>query len=101
MRSSARQLLGLPALTESGIRLGVVKDVEVDFGTSSIGAYSIGSRWSARINYRVAPSQVKRFTPEALIVEDAVGGERAAAEERSALPGRQTALSGVMPTTKQ
>lgn len=97
MRITARQLLGLAVITESGIRLGVVREVELEVESHAVLAYVVGPRWFGEAAHRIAPRQVKEITAAQMVVADSVAREMAPPEFKKR-PSPQAALGGVSPS---
>lgn len=71
MKITQQQLMRLPVVTELGIKLGTIHDMEIDVETHQIRKYVVG-RFLGREIYHVAPTQIKKITDQEVIVEDAV-----------------------------
>gem|GEM_PF-2385136 len=61
----------LPVVTELGIKLGTIHDLEIDVETHQIRQYIVG-RFLGREIYYVAPTQIKKITNQEVVVEDTV-----------------------------
>ncbi|MBI2436277.1 MAG: PRC-barrel domain-containing protein [Candidatus Magasanikbacteria bacterium] len=70
MRISLKQLKKMSVETQSGVVLGVMKDMVFDVDTQSIIQYEVGSLLGETV--LIAPSQIVRFEQHKVIVEDTV-----------------------------
>lgn len=61
----------LPVVTELGLKLGTIHDVEIDTETHQVRKYIV-SRFLGRETYHVAPAQIKKITAQEIVVEDTV-----------------------------
>ena len=67
-----KTLLKLPVVTESGIELGRVHELEIDTMTHAIRRYVVEHGFIGKESYRIAPVQIRAITSEKIIVDDAV-----------------------------
>ena len=70
MLIAIKKLLTLPVFTESGTKLGFIRDVELTVETHSVQAYLIGHKILGKEKYLISPYQVKAITAEKMIIED-------------------------------
>lgn len=75
MLFKVKQLLHLPVITESGEKLGVVRDIELDVESHMIRTYLVGQKVLGTDKYCIVPTQVKAITEENMIVKDGVASE--------------------------
>ena len=68
----ARKLFALPVVTESGVRLGFVRDIEFDVEAHAVRAYLVGHKLFGKEKYRIAPHQVRMITLKNIVVDDGV-----------------------------
>ncbi len=67
-----KALISLPVFTESGARLGRVREVELDTVAHSVRKYIIASGLLGGTRYLVSPVQIKSVTAEKMVVDNTV-----------------------------
>jgi len=94
-----KTLLHLPVYTESGVHLGRIHDLEVEFDTHHVRRYIVEPRFFSKEYYLINPIQIKEITEEKIIVEDNVSKFEKGEEkkEKKARP----ALGGISPVIKE
>ncbi|MDO8626672.1 MAG: PRC-barrel domain-containing protein [Candidatus Magasanikbacteria bacterium] len=71
MQITLRNLLGLPVVTESGVKIGKVVDATLDCEAHAINAYLVRVGFFAGGEKLIKPNQVKQILADRLIVYDA------------------------------
>ncbi len=97
MLTTLKKILRLPVVTVRGVKLGVVRDVEIEIDGHHVHVYLVGNLFG-QIHYRIAPSQVVSIDSEKLVVVDGVISEKIVTEET---PVRGTSLSGAVAPSKK
>lgn len=67
-----KKLLNLPVITQSGSKLGGVRDIEIDIESHLVRTYHVGHKLPGMEKHLIAPSQVVSITAEKMIVKDGV-----------------------------
>lgn len=62
----------LPVFTESGQKLGNIREVEIDIENHLIRKYVVSHGFISKETFLVAPGQIKSITVEKIIVEDTI-----------------------------
>ncbi len=87
MRIDSRDLLGLPVVTVSGVRLGKVLSFELDADTHAVALYHVGPRnWPGSVRHAIAPPQILSVTAEQMTVRDGAVAEEAGEGRRVGAP---------------
>lgn len=75
MLISTATLLGLPVVTESGVRLGTVKEVIFDVASQAVREYAVHQSFLKKITpspLLISPNEVVRITDKQMVVKDLV-----------------------------
>jgi sporulation protein YlmC with PRC-barrel domain len=92
-----KKLMHLPTCTESGVRLGLIQDIEFDLENHSVRSYTVGAKFFSKEIYRIRPAQIKEINAEKIVVEDAVLKEKQKDKLRDESKANNPALGGAMP----
>jgi sporulation protein YlmC with PRC-barrel domain len=65
-------LTHLPVFTESGQRLGNIREVEIDVENHHVRKYLVTHGFIGKETFLVTPGQIKEVSNERIIVDDAV-----------------------------
>jgi sporulation protein YlmC with PRC-barrel domain len=65
-------LMSLPVYTQSGTKLGLIKNIELDVDTQHVRAYEVEPKFFGKISYRVMPSQIKSISANKVVVDDSL-----------------------------
>lgn len=72
MRLLATSLLNLPVVTESGIKLGRVSDIDCNVDGWTIGNLQVESGWFNKVTSVIAVTQIVRVETTKVVVRDAL-----------------------------
>ena len=88
-----KKLVNLPTFTESGAKLGSVRDIELDTESHLLHTYHVGHKLPGMEKYLIAPAQVISITAEKMTVKDGVMPESNAATFKTKTTTPQLALT--------
>jgi sporulation protein YlmC with PRC-barrel domain len=72
MLITIKKLLNLPVITQSGSKLGGVRDIELDIDSHLVRAYHVGHKLPGMEKHLITPTQVVSITVEKMIVKDGI-----------------------------
>lgn len=76
---TARKTIGLPTVTQSGIKLGKVRDLVFDLDTQVLNFYIVAKRLEKHPRF-IAPKQVISISADCMVVEDTTISDQKAVE---------------------
>ena len=88
MRINAKKVIGMRVETQSGVYLGLVRDMVLDVDSQSIVVYVVRKLLWGREEYHVGRGSVRRITRNKIVVDDAVVDE----EEKESAVSKHTAV---------
>ncbi len=91
MLTNLHHLMHIPVLTESGIKLGRIHDINFDIESQSVKSYAIKNGIFSK-SYLIKPIQVISITKEKIIVDDTLIKDT---EEKIAKKEKSTVIAGV------
>ncbi len=95
MYINLQTLIKVPVYTESGEKIGHVKDLEIDIETHSIRHYIVEQGLIGKDYFWVAPVQVVSMSAEKVIVKDAILTDPAFKDKKSS--SAKPAMGGALP----
>jgi sporulation protein YlmC with PRC-barrel domain len=69
---NVKAILGLPVITESGTKLGSLKDMEIDIDLHFVRVYQVSKSMFHKADYEIGPSEVVKISTDKIVVKDAV-----------------------------
>jgi sporulation protein YlmC with PRC-barrel domain len=67
-----KAILGLPVITESGTKIGSLKDIEIDIDLHHVRVYQVSKSMFHKADYEIGPSEVVQISTDEIIVKDGV-----------------------------
>ena len=89
-------LIRLPVFTETGAKIGHVRDLEIDVETHTIRHYIVEHGIIGKDHYWVAPSQIVSVSTEKVVVKDAILTDPGFKEAK--VDAGETAFGGAVPS---
>ncbi len=72
MRIDVKKILSLPVYTEVGLKLGFIKNIEIDLDSHHILTYIVESGFLNTRVFYITPLQIKKITNTEIVVDDTV-----------------------------
>ena len=86
MRILFKQLKKYTVETNSGVKLGYVRDVILEIDGHLVSQYEVRPYLFSQKKYLISPSQIIRFEGSKMVVDDNIGREKKEIEEKKSLP---------------
>lgn len=86
MLIAIKNLLGLSVITELGVKIGVIKNVELFTDSHTVRSYVVACGWFKTKILMVSPNQVKKITALNMVVDSNVEKELLRQKKESAAP---------------
>ncbi len=101
MHINLHTLLHLPVYTQSGARLGKVRDVKLNIESHSVQQYVVRAGLLNKNEYLIGPAQVISISEEKMIVDDTITKDMTS--DKAIIPETKpkAALGGVMPRIEE
>ncbi len=91
-----KSMLGLPVVTESGTKLGSLKDVEIDIDFHQVKKYHVSKSMFHKHDYEISPIEVVKINTEEIVVKDAVFKEQVSLKDSLGQTVQKAGLDAAM-----
>lgn len=86
--------------TQSGTKLGLIKNIELDVDTHHVRAYEVEPKFFGKTSYRVMPSQIKSISADKVVVDDTLITDTGV-EEKIVPQTAAPSLGGIMSSQEE